>query len=219
MIVTGKVLQLIVPTLALSRAEMIAEHIDYITPLYNMKRVDVLHEFIAQAAHESGGFRLKTENLNYKTAERIMATWPTRFKTRNVALPYVGNAQRLANSVYANRMGNKHPDDGFIFRGGGFIQITGREMYEAYQKYVKFESLQKLADAVRTDDYWAMDSACWFFAVVKNLVPLAIGDSTAIINPVTKKSNFLVMTERINGGRNGLRDREWYYERAKRFLV
>jgi predicted chitinase len=85
--------------------------------------------FLARVAVETGGFRSLVESLHYTSAARIRKIWPRRFKTDAAAAPYVRNAEKLANFVYANRMGNGPPSsgDGWRFRGGGMMQTTGRE--------------------------------------------------------------------------------------------
>lgn len=216
MIITGKQLKNIVPNLTdtradslrgfKSRADNIATFINDICPLHDITDRLVLVAFIANVAHESGGFRKKEENLNY-TAARILATWPSRFKTLADAKPFARNKVALANKVYGGRMGNRLPGDGWEFRGGGFIQLTGREMYFAYQKHTAFDTTENIANAVRTDDYWAMDSACWFFANVKMLIPLA------------KKKYFKEICIKINGGLIGYEDRVLLYNRALKILI
>lgn len=213
--ITGKQLKTIVPNLTdtradslrgfKSRADNISAYLNDIAPLYDIKERLVLAAFIANVAHESGGFRQKEENMNY-TAARILATWPSRFKSLAEAQPYAHNREKLANKVYGGRMGNRLPNDGYDMRGGGFIQITGREMYYAYQKHISFDTTENTANAVRTDDYWAMDSACWFFANVKMLVPLA------------KKKRFKEICIAINGGLIGYDDRVALYNRALKFI-
>lgn len=85
---------------------------------------------LATAFHETGAtMQPVTENLNYSTAARIRAVWPSRFPSEAVARPYVLNPQALANKVYGGRMGNLGADDGWTYRGRSLVQITGREMY------------------------------------------------------------------------------------------
>jgi putative chitinase len=85
--------------------------------------------FLAQILHESGGFSILTESLNYSHAERLMAVWPSRFPNKEAARPYVGNAAALAEKVYGGRMGNTAPGDGYLYLGRGPLQITGRDSY------------------------------------------------------------------------------------------
>jgi putative chitinase len=87
-----------------------------------------LEHFLAQTLHETGGLRVLMENLNY-SAKRLMQVWPSRFKTLAQAKGYEHNPRALANNVYANRMGNVDPNDGWRFVGRGLLQLTGRENY------------------------------------------------------------------------------------------
>lgn len=88
-----------------------------------------LDDFLSQVLHESNRLESMQENLNY-SAERMVEIWPGRFPTMAAAAPYARNPEALANKVYAGRMGNIEPDDGYRFRGRGPIQLTGRDNYE-----------------------------------------------------------------------------------------
>ncbi|MCX2697059.1 chitinase [Ochrobactrum chromiisoli] len=88
---------------------------------------------LATAFHETGGkMQPIRENLNYTTAEKIRKTWPTRFKTNASAEPFVRKAQKLANYVYGGRLGNTAPNDGWIYRGDGLPQLTGKDNFEKF---------------------------------------------------------------------------------------
>lgn len=96
------------------------------TPLAHLAAI------LAEAHHETGGqFQPVSENLNY-SAKRLTEVWPSRFPTLAAAAPYAGNQQRLANKVYGGRLGNVDPGDGWLFRGRGLAQITGRENYARF---------------------------------------------------------------------------------------
>lgn len=88
-----------------------------------------LDDFLSQILHESNRLESMQENLNY-SAERMVEIWPGRFPTIAAASPYARNPEALANKVYAGRMGNIEPGDGWRFRGRGPIQLTGRDNYE-----------------------------------------------------------------------------------------
>ncbi|QBQ74663.1 lytic enzyme [Burkholderia phage BcepSauron] len=100
--------------------------------------------FMAQAAYETAGFSKLVENLNYTTPERLVAVWPSRFTmnqadtSKAYAPSYVGNPQKLANLVYASRMGNGNvaSGDGWLFRGRGAFHLTGRSNYTAYSQAI-----------------------------------------------------------------------------------
>lgn len=150
--------------------------------------------FIGQCAVESGGFTATSENLRYTRASRIISVWPTRFLTEASAAPYVNNPEALANNVYANRMGNGPPasGDGYRFRGLGLIQITGREEYTRFAKAVGRTPEDAAAWAVTPPG--AAASATWFW-------------TWKSLNDLADAWDLVTLTERINGGHNGLDDR------------
>src|SRR5574339_742506 len=91
-----------------------------------------LAAILAEAYHETGGaMQPVSENLNY-SAQRLTQVWPKRFPSLSAAKPYANNPQRLANKVYGDRLGNVDPNDGWLFRGRGLAQITGRENYARF---------------------------------------------------------------------------------------
>lgn len=166
--------------------------------------IDTVREIaalLAQAGHESSGFTRLSENLNYSTAERIKAVFGQgaagrrRFPTVASCQPYVRNPERLANYVYANRMGNGPPasGDGWRHRGFGPFQLTGKRNQQAFAAAVGI-SLAAVPDYLRTTNGGAM-SMCWFFKV-NGLEDLAATPG------VTDE------TIAVNGGTNGLADRK-----------
>lgn len=216
MTITGRQLQQVVPNLTIDKANSLAAISNALCPLYGMTSADVYHEFIANCAHESGGFRIRKESLNYTRPERLVAVWPSRFTLRGEAgkrdaRQWVNKPVDLANLVYGGRMGNIQAGDGALFVGGGFSQITGRDAYTLYTRYVnnatgsKF-TIQQMAKNVQETDEWAFDSALWFFCEYKNLEQLALQD------------NFREVVKRWNGGFVGMDDRLKYYNRAVQFI-
>lgn len=201
-------LKMVVPSLKMETATTISTLVNALCPGYGIDSVDILHEFIAQCAVESWSFTRLEENLNYR-ADRLLAVFGKRyFRTMIEAERYAHNPEKVSNYVYGGRMGNVKPGDGWLFRGGGLIQMTGRDMYTRYGRRNRIEP-EVVANLVRTDMRWAMDSACWVFAIEKRLVPLAI------------KDDFLTISQRITGGEhpNGMAERQAFYERAKTYLV
>ena len=93
---------------------------------YNINSVVQQAAFIGQCGHECGNFRILEENLNYRAAT-LMRLWPKRFPNQEIANAYAGNPKKIANMVYANRMGNRDEQsgDGYRFRGRGALQLTG----------------------------------------------------------------------------------------------
>lgn len=155
-----------------------------------------LAHFLAQAGHESGGFKAVTENLNYG-AKGLRGVFGKYFPTDAKALEYERKPEKIANLVYGNRMGNgaETTGEGFKFRGRGYIQLTGKANYEAFDKVVA-EDLISNPDLVATK--YPLLSAAWFFH--KNGLH-KIADEGATEAVVTK------VTKRINGGTIGLADR------------
>lgn len=199
--ITDKQLLQIVPNLNPERASNLAELIGHGCVKYNLPK-GALPEFIANVAHESGGFRLRKESLFYTRPERLIQIWPTRFGIgKRDPNQYVRNSAKLANFVYGGRMGNVQPNDGADFVGGGYAQITGRDAYTIYHRFSKRTgTVQDTAKYVQDTDEGAMDSAFWFFCEYKNLEQLAVQD------------NFKELVKRWNGGLIGLSDREKYYK-------
>jgi len=154
-----------------------------------------LAHFLAQAGHESGGFKAVNENLNYG-AKGLLGIFPKYFNAETAAL-YERKPEKIANIVYGNRMGNgdKTTGDGYKFRGRGYIQLTGKDNYKAFDAVVP-ENLLETPDLVATK--YPLLSAAWFFH--KNgLHKIADGGATdAVVTSVTK---------RVNGGTIGLPDR------------
>jgi putative chitinase len=212
MFITGEQLKKICTLISLERAIYMAEVINQTAPKYDIDNAERLQCFIAQIAHESGEFTIKKESMYYSTPARIVEVWQSRFNLTGDggklnANDYVKNPQKLANTVYANRMGNGNfeSNDGFNFIGGGFLQLTGRESYAAYAKYIG-KDIVETANLVRTTDAYAMDAACWEFAIDKQL------------NDEADKGEFITITKRINGGTIGLSERQKYYTRCKDVL-
>jgi putative chitinase len=155
-----------------------------------------LAHFLAQAGHESGVFKAVTENLNYG-AKGLRGVFGKYFPTDAKALEYERKPEKIANLVYGNRMGNgaESTGEGFKFRGRGYIQLTGKDNYVAFDKVVE-EDLIANPDLVSTK--YPLLSAAWFFH--KNGLH-KIADEGATEAVVTK------VTKRVNGGTIGLADR------------
>ena len=155
-----------------------------------------LAHFLAQCGHESGGFRVTQENLNY-SAKGLMGIFKKYFPTQQLAESYQRQPQKIANKVYASRMsnGSEASGDGFRFRGRGYIQLTGRANYTAFGKAIN-EDIVNNPDVV--SGKYALLSAAWFWST-NGLNRLADGGSTdAVVTSITK---------RVNGGTIGLADR------------
>jgi putative chitinase len=167
-----------------------------------------LAHFLAQCGHESGGFRLTQENLNY-SAKGLMGIFKKYFPTQALANAYARQPQKIANRVYGNRMGNgpETSGEGFKFRGRGYIQLTGKQNYTAFDASVP-ESIVDNPDLVATK--YPLASAAWFWS--KNGLN-KIADEGATDAVVTK------VTRRVNGGTIGLADRIRHFKEYHELLV
>lgn len=153
--------------------------------------------FFAQTAHESGGFKTFSENLNY-SAKGLRGTFGKYFPTDQLARLYERKPQRIANRVYASRMGNgdEASGDGWKHRGRGALQLTGYENYAMFSDYMKRPDVVTNPDLVATE--LAFESALWFFD--KNRL-------WSICDQGINDKAILALTKRINGGTHGLDDR------------
>lgn len=160
--------------------------------------------WLAQCAHESLGFSVLVENLNY-SAEALRRTWPTRFPDVATANAYARKPERIANRAYGGRMGNGPEDsgDGWRFRGRGLIQLTGRDNYRACGAALSVD-LEADPDLLAAERYAAL-SAGWFW------------DSRAL-NAFADAGDVAGVTRKINGGTIGLVDRMARWEKAKRAM-
>jgi putative chitinase len=167
-----------------------------------------LAHFLAQCGHESGGFRLTKENLNY-SAKGLNGIFKKYFPTLESALPYERKPEKIANKVYGGRMGNgpEASGDGAKFCGRGYIQLTGRDNYTAFGKSIG-EDMTANPDKVASQ--YALLSAAWFFS--KNgLHKMADGGATdAVVTSITK---------RVNGGTIGLADRIKHFKEYYHLLA
>jgi putative chitinase len=161
--------------------------------------------FIAQCGHECGNFKMLEENLNYR-AETLMKLWPKRFPTLEFANQYAKNPKKIANMVYANRMGNRDEasGDGYRFRGRGCIQLTGHANYY-HAGQALGEDFVMQPELVATPMYAAL-SAGFFW-------------NTHKLNVLADNRDIKMMTKRINGGFIGLADRERHYNEALAVLT
>ena len=165
-----------------------------------------LAHFLAQCGHESGGFKVATENLNYGAAGLVSIF--KKYFTAESAKEYQRKPEKIANIVYANRMGNGNQasGEGYKFRGRGFIQLTGKENYTSFDKVVEDDILAN-PDLVATK--YPLLSAAWFFH--KNGLH-KIADEGATDAVVTK------VTKRVNGGTIGLPDRIKHFNEYNNLL-
>ena len=169
-------------------------------PQYEINTPERVAGFIAQCAHESGGFKRLKENLNYKW-ESLRKVFPKYFPTDELAQEYAHKQDRIANRVYGSRMGNgdESSGDGFRYCGRGLIQLTGRNNYTKFAESIGM-AVEEVPALLETFD-GAVESACWFW-------------KTNNLNQYADSGDILTMTKRINGGTIGLEDRIKHYNHA-----
>ena len=176
-------------------------------PEYDIDTAARVAAFMAQCGHESGGFTVMQENLNY-SAKGLVGTFKKYFPTEAHAKPYERRPEMIANRVYANRMGNgdEASGEGWYFRGRGIVQITGKNNYtKCSQSLFESNVLVENPDLLLETEY-AIHSACWFW-------------SAARLNELADVGDIKTMTKRINGGYIGLEDRIKHYNHAIEILT
>jgi putative chitinase len=167
-----------------------------------------LAHFLAQCGHESGGFKAVRENLNY-SAKGLMGIFKKYFSTATLATAYERQPEKIANRVYASRMGNgaETSGDGYKFRGRGYIQLTGKENYTRFDATVP-ENIVTEPDLVATK--YPLASAAFFFNSNKLWSICDKGATPEVVTAVTK---------RVNGGTIGLADRVKHFNEYYKLLV
>jgi putative chitinase len=160
--------------------------------------------FLAQVAHESGGFNAVKENLNY-SAKGLSGIFKKYFPTEADAKPYERKPEQIANRVYANRMGNgtELSGDGYRFCGRGLIQLTGRANYTRFANDLDM-SIEDTIAYLETPN-GAIASAGWFW-------------DNNNLNQYCDSGDFVTLTKRINGGTIGIEDRKAHFELAMHYL-
>jgi putative chitinase len=163
-----------------------------------------LAHFLAQCGHESGGFKLTQENLNY-SADGLKKIFPKYFPG-NLSESYARNPEKIAAKVYGGRMGNggEETKEGWKFRGRGYIQLTGKHNYTEFGKAIN-EDVISNPDVVATK--YPLLSAAWFFS--KNCLHKCVDASDATVTSVTKC---------VNGGTIGLADRLKHFKEYHKLL-
>jgi putative chitinase len=171
-----------------------------ILPEYQINTPQRVAAFIAQCAHESGGFKFLKENLNYKAAS-LRKVFPKYFPDDATANAYANKPEKIANRVYANRMGNgdEASGDGYKYCGRGLIQLTGKNNYIFFAGSLDIP-VEEASEYLETFE-GAVQSGCFFWEM-NNL------------NTWADQGDILTLTKKINGGTIGLADREKHYKHA-----
>ena len=179
------------------------ELLNELLPLYNINTPLRIRGFMSQCSHVSVGFTVLVENLNY--SEKALRRTFKKYFTVEQAKSYARQPERIANRVYANRMGNgpESSGDGWRFRGHGVIQLTGHDNTAAFAKSINMP-IDKTIKYLTTKK-GALEGACWFW-------------STNGLNKLADAGDVEGMTRRINGGLNGLKDRQICYNESNVFF-
>jgi len=175
-------------------------------PTYDIVGTKRLTAFMAQTSHESLGYTVLVENLNY-SKEALVKLFPKYFTTIS-AEHYHRQPEKIANHMYANRMsnGSEESGDGWKYRGRGIIQITGKYNYTTCSsKLFKDSRLLETPDLISTKKDVALLAALWFW-------------QSNNLNDLADKEDIVGMTKKINGGTVGLLERDRAYERIKQIL-
>lgn len=205
-------LRAVMPHMPQTRAELWLPPLVAATAEFKINTPDRLAAFLAQIAHESAELSRVIESLNY-SASGLRRTWPKRFPSDKIAASYARQPQKIANFVYANRMGNGPPSsgDGWRYRGRGPIQNTGKDAYVRLSKALCLplveqpELLEQPGPGARAAGWF------WLSRGLNQMADVLPGQTAA-----DSLVDFKVITQSINGGLNGLADRLEFWERAKR---
>lgn len=200
-VINKRQVELLIPTNSAEWYALLAEFL----PKYEINSALRAAAFIAQCSHESSGFTRLRENLNY-SAEGLNKTFPKYFiNAGRDANAYARNPEKIANIVYANRMGNGDTasGDGWRFIGRGVIQLTGHDNYAAFGATIHLTAVE--AVTYLETKRGALESACWYW-------------KTNGLNPLADKSDITSITKRINGGTLGLEERKALYNKALQVL-
>ena len=172
--------------------------LEKVLPKYEITTVERVAAFLAQCGHESLDFTVLQENLNYG-AKGLLGLFKKYFPNEALAKQYERKPEKIANRIYANRMGNgpEESGDGWAHRGRGAIQLTGKLNYQAFANSIGLTLEDAITYCATMDG--AIESACWFWQKNK-------------LNVIADKKDVLAMTKKINGGTIGLEDRKKHYE-------
>ncbi|MBQ4805147.1 glycoside hydrolase family 19 protein [Aquimarina sp. MMG015] len=175
---------------------------DIVLPKYEIDTPLRKAYFLSQVTHESGGFKFVTENLNY-SAKALYGVFRKYFPSLDTASAYARKPEKIANKVYANRMGNgpESSGDGWKYKGRGLIQLTGKSNYSELSKNTAQDFTSN--PSIVSNPKWALTSACWYW-------------QKRNINKYADEDDIHMVTKLINGGYNGLQNRQHLLEEFKK---
>lgn len=181
-----------------------AEAMNQVFPNYDINTPQRVSAFLAQCGHESGGWTTFEENLNY-SAKGLRSIFGKYFTTDDLAMAYQKQPERIANRIYANRMGNgpEESGDGWKYRGRGPIQLTGKSNYTKFAQdmFDDWQNVVENPDWVTADRDFALMSAIWFW-------------NSHNLNHYADIGDIKTMTKIINGGYLGLEERQAHYNQC-----
>ncbi|MHB8071520.1 MAG: glycoside hydrolase family 19 protein [Candidatus Cryosericum sp.] len=213
MTITSEQLQQIVPEMDYALAETVAAALNPAMDWAEVNTPARQAAFVAQWAQETHGFNHLVENLNY-SAHGLLKNFRTHF-TPEEAEDYARQPERIANRAYADRLGNgsEESGDGWRYRGGGYPQLTGKGHYLDAGRDLNLDLVNnpEMARGHQVGAYLA----AWFWVTGGNNLA---NPKSPSCNEMADAGDFLALTHRINGGENGLAEREEYWERAKEVL-
>ena len=191
----------IIPKMNWVKAQTYLPYMNTVLPNFGIDTPLRKAHFLSQLSHESGGLKYSEENLNY-SAQALRSVFGKYFKSKEIAEEYARKPEKIANRVYANRMGNGNEEsgDGWKYRGRGLIQLTGKENYQNFANDHGVDCVNN-PDLI-LDPEIALTSACWFWKKRK-------------INAHADKDDIHMVTKRINGGNNGILDRIQWLDSSK----
>jgi len=169
---------------------------------YDLSNPQRQASFIGQCQHESNNFKSLEENLHY-SANGLMRTWSSRFPSADVAEQFANNPEKIANKVYAGRMGNTEDGDGWAYHGRGLIQLTGKDNYRNCGEGIGMDLIS--SPELLLQPKGAALSAGWFW-------------NKHGLNALADAADYTTMTKRINGGTLGLDDRVAKINKALQIL-
>lgn len=204
-LVTSALLQGVMPMLTRARAENFSASLNGSFARYSINTPKRIAAFLGQIAVESNQMRHLEEQLSYHSASRLKATFPSKFKTVD-ASGYTRNAEKLANYVYADRLGNGDTasGDGWKYRGRGLIQLTGKSNYQRFKDASRVDVITH--PELLLEPRFASLSACWFW-------------NQMALNDWADKGNYRVLTKRINHAMLEFKERETFRKRALFLLL
>lgn len=182
----------------------LTDALNAVMPKYGVTTKERIAGFLSQCGHESNGFTVLVENLNY-SKDGLLKTF-SKYFTEATAAQYARQPEKIASHVYANRLGNgdEASKEGYTYRGRGAIQLTGKTNYQAFATAIG-KSLDETVSYLSTMN-GAIESALWFWK--KNG-----------LNELADKKDIVAMTKRVNGGLNGFVERQAIYNKAVQVIV